>query len=69
MLGIGEIVLLLLVILFAGGAISGLARWALLRRAPGAKHVLSALLDWAEGRGPAEGEDGKPPNAGGSKPG
>jgi len=46
MLGIGELVLLILVFLFAGGAISRLARWAFLRRASGAKQVLWVLADW-----------------------
>ena len=56
MLGIGELVLLFLVLLFTGGALSRLARWALFRRAPGAKQVLSVLLDWIEERRSAEGE-------------
>ena len=46
MLGIGELVLLFLVFLFTGGALSRLARWALLRRAPGSKQLLWALTDW-----------------------
>ena len=50
MLGIGELVLLLLVFLFTGGALSRLARWALLRRAPGSKQVLWALTDWIKAR-------------------
>ena len=37
MIGIGELVLLILAFLFAGGAISRLARWAFFRRASGAK--------------------------------
>ncbi len=50
MLGIGEIVLLLLVFLFTGGVLSRLARWALLRRAPGSKQVLWALTNWIKAR-------------------
>ena len=50
MLGIGELVLLFLVFLFTGGAISRLARWALLRRAPGSKQLLWALTDWIKAR-------------------
>ncbi len=54
MLGIGELVLLVLVFLFAGGALSRLARWALLRRAPGAKQVLPVLAEWIKSRGIGE---------------
>jgi hypothetical protein len=61
MLGIGELALLVLVLLFAGGAVSRLARWALFRRAPGAKRALSVLLDWIEDRRSAEGETEEPP--------
>jgi len=50
MLGIGELVLLLLVFLFTGGVLSRLARWALLRRAPGSKQVLWALTNWIKAR-------------------
>ena len=50
MLGIGELVLLFLVFLFTGGALSRLARWALLRRAPGSKQLLWALTDWIKAR-------------------
>jgi len=50
MLSIGELVLLLLVFLFTGGALSRLARWVLLRRTSGSKQVLWALTDWMKGR-------------------
>ena len=50
MIGIGELVLLLLAFLFAGGAISRLAKWAFFRRASGTKQVLWALADWIQGR-------------------
>ena len=50
MLSIGELVLLLLVFLCTGGALSRLARWVLLRRAPGSKQVLWALTDWMKAR-------------------
>jgi len=61
MLGIGELVLLLLVLILTGGAVSRLARWALLRRVPGAKQVLSVLFDWIDERRSADGESEKPP--------
>ncbi len=57
MLGIGELVLLILVFLFAGGAISRLARWAFLRRASGAKQVLWVLADWIKKRSEAHALD------------
>ena len=50
MIGIGELALLLLAFLFAGGAISGLAKWAFFRRTSGAKQVLWVLTDWLTGR-------------------
>ena len=50
MLGIGELVLLFLVFLFTGGALSRLAGWAFFRRAPGARQILSVLLDRVKGR-------------------
>ncbi len=53
MIGIGELVLLILAFLFAGGAISRLARWAFFRRASGAKQVLWVLADWIKKRSEA----------------
>jgi len=61
MLGIGELVLLFLLLLFTGGALSRLARWAFFRRVPGAKQVFSVLLDWIEERRSADGESEEPP--------
>ena len=53
MIGIGELVLLLLAFLFAGGAISRLAKWAFFRRASGTKQALWALADWIKKRSEA----------------
>ena len=53
MIGIGELVLLILAFLFAGGAISRLAKWAFFRRASGAKQVLWVLADWIKKRSEA----------------
>lgn len=50
MIGIGELALLLLAFLFAGGAISRLAKWAFFRRASGTKQILWAAADWIQGR-------------------
>jgi len=70
MLGIGEFVLLLLVLLLTGGAVSRLARWALVRRAPGAKQALSVLLNWIDDRNSVDRDSkGAPPQtAKGPKP-
>ena len=57
MIGIGELALLILAFLFAGGAISRLARWAFFRRASGAKQVLWALADWIKKQGEAQALD------------
>lgn len=54
MIGIGELVLLILAFLFAGGAISRVARWAFFRRASGVKQVLWALADWIKKRSEAQ---------------
>ena len=53
MIGIGELVLLILAFLFAGGAISRLAKWAFFRRASGTKQALWALADWIKKRSEA----------------
>ncbi len=45
MLGIGELLLILVVLLLGGGIVSRLAKWVLLRRAPGASRVLGVLSD------------------------
>ncbi len=50
MLGIGEVVLLILAFLFAGGAVSRLAKWAFFRRASGAKQALWVLTDLIKSR-------------------
>ena len=57
MIGIGELVLLILAFLFAGGAVSRLARWAFFRRASGTKQVLWALADWIKKRSEAHALD------------
>ena len=57
MIGIGELVLLILAFLFAGGAISRLARWAFFRRTSGAKQALWALADWIKKRSEAQALD------------
>ena len=53
MIGIGELVLLILAFLFAGGAVSRLAKWAFFRRASGTKQALWALADWIKKRSEA----------------
>ncbi len=57
MIGIGELALLILAFLFAGGAISRLARWAFFRRASGTKQVPWALADWIKKRSEAQALD------------
>ncbi len=57
MIGIGELVLLILAFLFAGGAISRLATWAFFRRASGAKQVLWVLANWIKKRSEAHALD------------
>ncbi len=53
MIGIGELALLILAFLFAGGAVSRLAKWAFFRRASGTKQALWALADWIKKRSEA----------------
>ena len=57
MIGIGELALLILAFLFAGGAVSRLAKWAFFRRASGAKQVLWALAEWIKKRSEAHALD------------
>lgn len=51
MIGVGELLLLLLAFVFAGGAVSKIAQWAFFRKTTGAKQILWALASWFQGRG------------------
>ena len=51
MIGVGEILLLLVAFLFAGGVASKLAKWIFFRRATGSKQLLWAVTSWLQGRG------------------
>ena len=61
MIGVGELLLLLVAFLFAGGLAPRLAKWIFFRRATGTKQVLWSLASWLQGRGE------RPPDASGPR--